>query len=88
MKQIDFRDVPDDLWERVEPLLEAFKRKGNEGNPSLPQRKILADILYKCRSGCQWAMLPVCYGAKSTVHEHFQRWSRSGVLEKIFRIVY
>ncbi len=64
MKQIDFRDVSNDLWERVEPLLEAFKRKRSGGGPSLPQRKILAGILYKCRSGCQCAMLPAYYGAK------------------------
>lgn len=25
------------------------------GSPPLPQRTILAGILYKCRSGCQWA---------------------------------
>lgn len=87
MKQIDFRDVPDELWERVEPLLETFKRKRSGGSPPLPQRTILAGILYKCRSGCQWAMLPACYGAKSTVHEHFQRWSKAGVMMEIFRIL-
>ena len=27
MKQTDFRDVPDELWERIEPLLTPFKRK-------------------------------------------------------------
>ena len=48
---------------------------------------ILAGILYKCRSGCQWAMLPACYGSKSTVHEHFQRWSKAGVMTEIFRIL-
>lgn len=32
-------------------------------------------------------MLPACYGAKSTVHEHFQRWVRAGVLTEIFRIL-
>ena len=87
MKQIDFRDVPDELWERVDPLLETFKRKRNGGSPPLPQCTILAGILYKCRSGCQWAILPAYYGAKSTVHEHFQRWSKAGVMEKIFRIL-
>lgn len=28
---------------------------------------------------------PACYGSKSTVHEHFQRWT--GVMAEIFRIV-
>ena len=75
MKQTDFRDVPDELWERIEPLLASFKRNGS--SRPLPQRTVLAGILYKCRSGCQWAMLPACYGSKSTVHEHFPgSWQR------------
>ena len=31
-------------------------------------------------------MLPTCYGAKSTIPEHFQRWSKAGVMTEIFRI--
>ena len=58
MKQTDFRDVPDELRERIEPLLAPFKRKRSGGNKPLSQRAVLAGILYKCRSGCQWAMLP------------------------------
>ena len=80
MKQTDFRDVPDELWERIEPLLAPFKRKRSGGSKPLAQRTVLAGILYKCRTGCQWAMLPACYGSKSTVHEHFQRWNKAGRL--------
>jgi hypothetical protein len=32
-------------------------------------------------------MLPTCYGSKSTVHEHFKRWNKTGVMAKIFRIL-
>lgn len=69
MKQTDFRDVPDELWERIEPLLAPFKRKRSGGSKPLAQRTVLAGILCKCRTGCQWTMLPACYGSKSTVHE-------------------
>ena len=27
------------------------------------------------------------YGSKNTVHEHFQRWSKAGVMAEIFRIL-
>lgn len=67
-------------------LLAPFKRKRSGGSKSLSQRTILAGILYKCRSGCQWAMLPACYGS-STVHEHFQRWSKAGVMAEIFHML-
>ncbi len=87
MKHTDFRDAPDDLWERIKPLPAPFKRTRSGGSRPLPQRTILAGILYKCRSGCQWAMLPSCYGSKSTVHEHFQRWNRAGVMTELFRVL-
>ena len=35
MKQTDFRDVPDELWERIEPLLAPFKRKRSGGRNRL-----------------------------------------------------
>ena len=66
MKQTDFRDVPDELWERIEPLLAPFKRKRSGGSKPLAQRTVLAGILYKCRTGCQWAMLAMDQKALST----------------------
>ena len=32
MKQTDFRDAPDELGERIEPLLAPFKRKRSGGS--------------------------------------------------------
>ena len=83
-----FRDVPDELWERIEasPCPVQTKKKRRQQKP-LAQRTVLAGILYKCRTGCQWAMLPACYGSKSTVHEHFQRWNKAGIMAEIFRIL-
>ena len=51
MKQTDFRDVPDELWERIEPLLAPFKRKRSADSKPLSQRTVLGGILHKCRSG-------------------------------------
>lgn len=34
----------------------------------------------------QWAILPACYGSKSTVHEHFQHGNKAGMTE-IFLIL-
>ena len=87
MNQTDFRDVPDELWERIVPLLTPFKRKRSGGSKPPSQRTVLAGILSKCRSGCLWAMLPACYGSKSTVHEHFQCWNNAGAMTEIFRIL-
>ena len=35
MKETDFRDVPDELWEHIEPLLVPFKRKRSGGSKPL-----------------------------------------------------
>lgn len=86
MNHTDFCDVPDELWERIEPLLAPFRRTKSGGSQPLPQRTILAGILYKYRSRCQWRKLPSCYGSKSTVHEHFQRWNKAGIMTEIFHI--
>lgn len=84
---IDFRSVPDELWVQIEPLLSQFCRTKSGGSKPNPQRFILAGILYKCRTGCQWAMIPRCYGSKSSIHEHFQRWTRAGIFDELFRII-
>ena len=81
-----FKEVPDDLWQRIAPLLLPFQRKHSGGKPALSQRQILNGILYVLTTGCQWEMLPNCYGSKSAVHEHFQRWRSAGVFDQVFRL--
>ena len=80
------KEVSDRLWAIIEPLLEPFKRTRRGGSKALPFRRILNGILYLLKTGCQWDMIPRCYGSKSTLHEHFQRWVNSGVFERIFRL--
>lgn len=79
----DYFDVPDALWEKAEPLLEPFRRKMPGGVPPIHFRRLLAGMLYQLKTGCQWNMIPKCYGAKSTLHEHFQRWTKAGVFTAI-----
>lgn len=80
-----FREIPDDLWDQVAPLVAPFRRKRPGGKASLPQRQVLNGILYVLITGCQWAMLPTGYGSKSAVYEHFQRWVAAGVFTQLLR---
>ncbi len=32
-------------------------------------------------------MIPKCYGSKSTLHEHYQRWAQAGVFKQIMEIL-
>jgi putative transposase len=79
-------EVSDRFWEQAAPLLEPFQRRKPGGSPPLDFRRVLNGILYVLKSGCQWHLLPRCYGSKSAVHEHFQRWVAGGVFTALFRL--
>lgn len=77
--------IPDELWERIKPLLPAPKPKKKPGRPRMDDRKAMTAIFYVLRTGCQWKALPRSLGAPSTVHDRFQEWQESGVFEKLWQ---
>jgi len=77
-------EIPDALWERVLPILLAFWPAKPTGRKVADWRRALNGILFRLRSGCQWDQLPRHFGAKSTVHDWFQRWCKGGVMEQIW----
>jgi len=81
----DFFDVPDDLWERIEPLIPAEPPKPKGGRPRVPDRVAMAGIIYRVRTGCQWKVLPSDFGSGSTCHLRMTQWVRAGVFAKIHR---
>lgn len=79
----DFFDVPDDLWDLIEPLLPPEPPKPKGGRPRVPDRVALAGILYRVRTGCQWKALPRDFGSGSTCHLRMMQWAHAGVFSKI-----
>ena len=51
-------DVPDDLWERIEPVILQLDPPKARGRKRADQRKMLEGIIFRMRSGCQWNHLP------------------------------
>lgn len=45
---------------------------------------MLAGILYRLRTGCQWKALPTAFGSGSTCHLRFQQWAAAGVFTEAF----
>lgn len=84
-KRSGLRQVPDELWELIEPILPPDKPPGSNGRPAVPNRIVLNGILYVLRTGCQWKMVPREYSSGSTCHLRFQTWVRAGLFEKIWR---
>jgi transposase len=79
-----YEEISDRCWNRVEPLLEKYKRTKSGGSRPLDFRAILNGIFYLLKTGCQWQYIPRCYGSKSTIHEHFQKWVAAGIFSEIF----
>ena len=72
-------EVPDDLWEEVEPIINCFYPPARTGRPWADLRLVLDGVIHRLRSGCQWSQLPERFGASSTVHGWFQRFSADGL---------
>ncbi len=80
------REIPEDLWNLIEPILPPDKPPGDNGRPRVPNRTVLNGILYVLRTGCQWKMVPAQYRSGSTCHLRFQTWVRAGIFERIWRV--
>lgn len=79
-----FADLPDELWLLVGPLLEVSPMHRRGGRPRIPARRILAGIVYRLRTGCQWKALPREFAAGSTCHDRFREWCAAGVFQRVF----
>src|SRR5262245_31946846 len=77
-------EVPDPLWQRIEPILREFGPKKPTGRRPANWRPVLNGIIFRMRTGCQWDQRPRRFGPKSTVHDWFQRWVEGGIFEKIW----
>ena len=54
------------------------------GNVRLTNRDVLNAILYVAEHGCKWRGLPKRFGSWHTVYTRMNRWSKSGVLDRVF----
>jgi putative transposase len=67
-------EVPDDLWEEIEPIILELDSPKPTGRKRAHPRVMLNDIIYRMRSSCRWNELPKDLGDDSTIHRTFQRW--------------
>ena len=54
------------------------------GNVSLLNRNVLNAILYVAEHGCKWRGLPKRFGNWHTIYTRMNRWSKRGVLDRVF----
>jgi putative transposase len=77
-------NASDELWERVEKVLEEHDPPADYGPDRIDQRAAFDGVIYRLRSGVQWNRLPACYGDDSSVHRTFQRWVKRGVMHRLW----
>ena len=66
-------------YERIAPSLPVQR-----GNVSVSNLQVLNAILYVAEHGCKWRGLPTRFGNWRTIYTRMNRWSRNGVLNRVF----
>src|SRR5262245_36860681 len=83
--------LSDELWELVEPLLPAPKKRRFRfpGRKRVDPRRSLTGILFVLKTGIQWENLPREMGCGSgiTCWRRLRDWQESGVWERLHRVL-
>ena len=68
--------------EQYEKIAKYFPRQ--RGNVSMSNLQLINAILYVTENGCKWRALPKTYGNWHTIYVRMNRWSKNGVLSRVF----
>ena len=66
-------------YARIEPVLPRQR-----GNVRFDNLNVLNAILYVAEHGCKWRGLPKRFGNWHTIYTRMNRWSKLGVLDRVF----
>ena len=66
-------------YERIAPHLPVQR-----GNVRVSNRQVLNAILFVVEHGCTWRGLPNRFGNWHTIYTRMNRWSKNGVLDRVF----
>jgi transposase len=85
------RLLPDQLWQRIQPLLPSPPSRARGGAPrTVSDRACMAAILFMARTSTPWALLPVgefgC-GSATTCWRRFAEWAHAGVFERLQQLL-
>lgn len=72
----------DEPWSKVEAFLEADYTVGERGTDD---RNFIEAVLWWRRAGAPWRDLPGEFGPWKTVFNRFDRWSKNGKWDRMFR---
>lgn len=76
-------EISDEVWLVLEPLL-PNEKSNQAGHPYNNHRTVLNGIFWVLCSGAPWRDVPERYGSWKTIYNRFNRWSKSGLIDRIF----
>lgn len=77
-------EVPDELWSRMEPLLNRLDPPAHMGRKRTDRRRGMDGMVFHLRTGCQWNSIPRVYGDDSTIFRCFVHWCEIGFFRKLW----
>ena len=72
-------ELTEEQYELVAPYLPVQR-----GNVSMSNLQVLNAILHVAEHGCKWRGLPARFGNWHTIYTRMNRWSKNGVLDRVF----
>jgi putative transposase len=79
------RELTNAQWRLIENLLPG--KEGDKGRHGEDNRLFVDAVLWVLRTGAPWRDLPSAFGRWNSVFQRFNRWSRKGVWERIFKVL-
>ena len=76
-------ELTDEQWALVEPFLK--RKRARTGRPPSDPRLMLNGMLWILATGAPWRDLPARFGPFQTVHDHFSRWRKRGLFDRILQ---
>lgn len=74
-------DLSDKEWEKIKPYMPTNEH--HEGKPWADHRQFLNGMIWHLATGAAWRDLPERYGKWNSVFRRFNRWSKTGLMQKI-----
>ena len=72
-------EITQEQYERIKDCLPRQR-----GNVRVSNLTLLNALLYALENGCKWRALPNLFGPWHTIYTRLNRWSKKGVIERVF----